>query len=191
MKKDVLLPYIELGRSKCLIRLGAVCAVVSCALTATAQLGLGNQIGPESDHAAVNATVETHLKSTGQHIRQLGFDGDDTTYFESEAKASPADHFTLAFDNSIVIERIDVITGKPDRGDRLESGLLEASHDGKTFHEVGHFHEGVAEAHPGPKPISAIRITPTAELKHALVIREIKIESGSVNPGRDHRALAP
>jgi hypothetical protein len=165
------------GSMNCLICLGAVFAVASCVLTATAQLGVVNQIGPEADRAAVAATVDRHLKSAGQQIRQLVFDGDDTTYFESETKPSTADHFTLAFDSSVVVERIEVITGKPDRGERLESGLLEASHDGKTFHEVGRFHDGVAEARPGAKPISAIRITPTAEVKHALVIREIKIES--------------
>jgi hypothetical protein len=160
---------------KCIFCLEAKLAVFACAVAA--RLAVGDQTGPRTGDDAVRATVETHLKSAGQHIRQLAFDGDETTYFESEKKAGPGDHFTLAFDKPVVIQHIVAITGKPDGSERLASSHLETSHDGKVFQDAGRFHEGRARAHPGAKPISAIRIKPAADLKHALVIREIKIES--------------
>jgi hypothetical protein len=161
-------------RLPCLV---AIFASVVCVFTAGARLGAVDQVAPKTDHAPATATAETHLKSAGQHIRQLAFDGDDATYFESETRASSADSFTLTFDIPVVLEHIEVITGRPDRAECLESGLLEASDDGKAFHEIGRFNEGMAKAHHEATPIAAFRIRPSAELAHGLIIREIKIES--------------
>jgi Peptidase of plants and bacteria len=150
-------------------------AIVASALSAP--MGAGGQTESRAGHAAVTATVETHLKSVGEHIRQLAFDGDEKTYFESVKKAGPGDHFTLIFDHPVNAQRIEATTGKPDGSDSLAGGVLETSHDGKAFHEAGRFRDGTAKAEPGSKPIAAIRIKPAAELKHALVIREVKITS--------------
>src|SRR5438270_6824457 len=101
------------------IPLGFVLAVVPFATPA------------EAADAPVAAAVESTLATARTNVRQLAFDGDPDTYFESEKDAGPTDRFTLVFDKPVAVKSITVTTGKPDGGNRLDAGVLEASEDGK------------------------------------------------------------
>jgi hypothetical protein len=125
----------------------------------------------------VAATIETTLTSTDSQIRMLAFDSDSSTYFASEQNPGPDDHFTLVFDRSVTVTSIVATTGRPTGGDQLETGNLAVSADGRTFKPLAPFADGVARARPQGQRIRAIRIQPTATLKHPLAIREITIDS--------------
>ncbi len=128
----------------------------------------------------VAAVVETTLNTDGEHIRQLAFDGDAQTFFASEKNAGSKDHFTLVFDKPVAVQSLVVTTGRPEGGDKLDAGILEVSANGKTFDTLAKFTEGEARAKPQGRKIQAIRVKPSADLKHPLVIREIVIESNPI-----------
>jgi len=125
----------------------------------------------------VTATIETTLGTASKQIRQLAFDGDTETFFRSVQNPRTTDHFTLVFDEPVVIKSITVSTGRPDGSDKLDAGKLQASSDGMTFHDRANFSDGEAFAVPGDHPIRAIRIKPATDLKNPVAIRELKIES--------------
>jgi len=127
--------------------------------------------------SGVAATVETTLKTSSGHIRQFAFDGDPATYFASEQNPTRGDYFALVFDKPVAVTSLKVTTGKPEGGDILDAGSLEVSADGKRFEEAAVFKEGVASARLGGRKFRALRIKPAVDLKHALAIREITIES--------------
>jgi Peptidase of plants and bacteria len=135
------------------------------------------------------ATVESSLKTAGGQIRQFALDSDVETYFASEKNPGKDDHFTLRFDQPVAIERIDLQSGRPkgEGQDVLTSGVLEVSGDGKSFErgvelKLGFPSRGdpflttfLAEGKL-PAKVRAIRFKP-GELKHPLVIRDIKVKS--------------
>jgi hypothetical protein len=143
---------------------------------ALAVLGIGLPAAASAEQS-VAATVETTLGADAGQIRQLAFDGDPDTYFASAKNAGPDDHFTLVFDQAVRLKSVEALTGKPDGGDALDAGSLEASEDGKTFEALAKFEKGAARARPDGKPVKALRIRPTEDLKHPLVVREIKVDS--------------
>jgi hypothetical protein len=126
---------------------------------------------------SVAATIETTLATNGEHIRQFAFDGEDKTYFTSEKNATDKDHFTLLLDKPATIRSLRVITGRPDGGDKLDSGTLESSTNGKTFAELAKFHDGIAEIKLAGRKTQAIRIKPARDLDHPLVIREVVLDA--------------
>ena len=125
----------------------------------------------------VTVTVESTLKTSGDHIRQFVFDADPDTYFASEDNASANDTFTMTFDKPVTMHSIRVVTGRPNGDDKLESGDLEVSHDGGKFESVAKFSDGEASYATKGRQAISIRIKPSEDLKHPLVIREIKIDS--------------
>jgi hypothetical protein len=125
----------------------------------------------------VAAMVESTLGTASKQIRQLAFDGDPTTFFASTENPGAADHFTLVIDKPVSLKRLTIITGKPNGADKLESGTVALSADGKTFDEAAKFANGTAKAEPDGRLIQAVRITPSGDLTHPLVIRELTIES--------------
>lgn len=125
----------------------------------------------------VSATIDTTLSSAARQIRQFAFDGDPDTYFASSQNPTVADHFTLVFEKPVAVKSIMVTTGKPDGNDQLEAGTLEVSADTKTFGPLAKFAGGVARVQAEARQIQAIRIKPSADLKHPLVIREFVVES--------------
>jgi hypothetical protein len=127
--------------------------------------------------ATVTATIETTLSTSAGQIRQFAFDGDPNTCFASKEIFDGAHHFTLAFDRPVAVRSIAVTTGRPKGGDRLDSGSLESSADGKRFEPVAKFTNGEARAVLRGKQLRAIRIRPTADQKNPLTIREIVIDS--------------
>ena len=67
-----------------------------------------------------SAVLESSLESDGDQIRRLAFDGDAGTYFASKSAAKPADHFTMTFDEPILVRSVRVESGRPD-GARIRS----------------------------------------------------------------------
>ena len=126
---------------------------------------------------AVAVVAESTLESAPDQIRQLAFDGDPMTFFASKADAKRSDHFAITIDKATPLKSITVFTGRPDGSHALEAGLLEVAADGKTFEEAGKFENGSIQFDAKGKSIRAIRITPSADLTHPLVIREVVVES--------------
>jgi hypothetical protein len=134
--------------------------------------------GTEKADPTVSVTVESTLKTASDHIRQFVFDGDTDTYFASEQNPTTADHLTLSFDKPVMIHSIVVASGRPDGEDKLDSGELQVSSNGTTFDTVADFSSGQAQSASKGRTAVAIRITPSADIKHPLAIREITIDSG-------------
>lgn len=130
------------------------------------------------------AVVESTLATGSNQIRQFAFDGDPDSFFASEKNATKNDTFTLTFDTPANAKSIRVTTGRPKGGDALSAGVLEVSADGKTFEELAKFDQGKADGAPKAK-VKAVRVRPTDDLAHPLVIREITVEGDpAVQPFR-------
>ena len=132
---------------------------------------------PQPAPQRIVAVIETPLATSGEHIRQLAFDGDPSTAYISAAPPGPDDHWTLVFDQPVKVSSIKVITGRSDGSDRLLKGSVEGSTDGRAFRLLDSFKAGNAEFQAKGEPLKAIRIRPTEKLKHPLVIRDIDIQS--------------
>jgi hypothetical protein len=131
----------------------------------------------KSSADAVLAVVESTLKTDGDHIRQFVLDGDSQTYFASDGNPTASDSLTVVLDKSVALKSIAVATGQPDGHDKLDAGVLEVSQDGKEFKPLATFTDGAAKSDGGAKQVKAIRVRPSEDLKHPLVIREIAIDS--------------
>jgi hypothetical protein len=129
------------------------------------------------EETSIIATIETTLRTRGDQIRQFAFDGDDKTYFASEKNALNKDHFTLLLDKPATVRSLRVTTGRPDGHDKLDTGTLLVSADGKTFEEVAKFRAGVAETKFRGRKVQAVRIKPSQDLKSPLIVREITLDS--------------
>ena len=135
-----------------------------------------------SEPRAKVATASS-LASLDRQIRQRAFDGKADTCFQSTAPAKADDHLTLTLDAPATVRAIAATTGLPDGGSPLSAGLLEVSVDGTAFAPVATFDaQGVAKGDGGAAPIRAIRVRATGDLGHALVVRELAIESDRVKP---------
>jgi hypothetical protein len=123
----------------------------------------------------IAAAAKSSLKSAQGKIRQFAFDKDPESYFASSEKPGKDDNFTLQFDEPVALKSIKVLTGTPKGENKLTSGELQVSKDGKQFTTVGKFSEGTAKAdYQGEAKL--IRILP-GESGVPLVIRDIEIES--------------
>jgi hypothetical protein len=153
--------------------------VSRCVLTALLSAFVITQAAAADDkaEAPVAAVVESSLKSAKGQIRQFAFDGDAKTYFASADNAKSSDHFTLVFDRPVAVKSVTVTTGRPKGDDRLDSGSLEGSADGKKFEALAKFAEGTASAKLKGQKLKVVRVKPGADLKHPLVIREITIDT--------------
>jgi hypothetical protein len=141
-------------------------------------LSLGFAGAAEAAADPVVATVESSLATAGKQIRQFAFDGRKETYFASTGNPGAADHFTISLEHPVALKSVEVLTGRPEGGDELESGTLEVSVDGKAFESVASFDpKGVARIDLKQRPIKRIRIKPDPAKAHPLVIREIVIDS--------------
>jgi RNA polymerase sigma factor (sigma-70 family) len=125
----------------------------------------------------VTATIETTLATAGSQIRQLAFDGDTGTFFDSAQNAGAADYFSLVFDKPVAVHSLAVWTGRPDGRHQLDAGTLEVSADGQRFEPLADFEAGSASAQPAGRLLRAVRVRPAADLQHPLAIREFTIVS--------------
>lgn len=132
---------------------------------------------PGQSKTAVAAVVESTLRTAAGNIRQFAFDGSEETFFATEQPAGPADHFTLVLDAPVSLKSLKVGTGRPDGSATLEAGVVEVTTDGKRFEELARFTAGMAHGAGTGQKILAVRLRPTADLKHPLAIREITLET--------------
>jgi Peptidase of plants and bacteria len=133
--------------------------------------------GPTANPSPVRATVHTTLTTSAGQIRQFAFDGDPHTFFASAEKPETSDHFTLNFDDEVEVTSIGVVTGLPDGSGSLGAGDVEVSADGRMFAHHSKIADGHARMDLRDTRLRAVRIKPTRNLPHALVIREITITS--------------
>jgi Peptidase of plants and bacteria len=132
----------------------------------------------KKDSGGVLAVVESTLKTDGDHIRQFVLDGDSQTYFASDGNPTASDSLTVVLDKPVSVKSLAVATGRPDGKDQLESPTIEVSKNGKDFEVLAcKFGGGDITAGGAGAELKAIRIRPSEDLKHPLVIREIKVES--------------
>lgn len=127
--------------------------------------------------APVAAVVETTLPTDADHIRQFAFDGDPQTYFASEKNANHDDPFTLVFDKPVAVKSLSVTTGRPDGRDKAGAARLEVSADGEKFERLADFTDGMARAKTDGKQLRAVRIRPSEDWDHPLVVREIVVDA--------------
>lgn len=128
------------------------------------------------EQGPVEAVVESTLATGADQIRQFAFDGDDSTYFQSEETPGDGDSFTLRLDEPVLVKSVVVLTGKPDGSDALAAGSLELSEDGETFDDEAPFQGGEAKAEPNRR-IKAIRVRPDSGQAQPLTIREVVVDS--------------
>lgn len=126
---------------------------------------------------AETAVVESSLPTAGGQIRQFAFDADPATYFASGRNPTAADHLTLTFDHPVALKSVAVATGRPDGSDALTAGALEVSADGTAFESAATFEKGKATAAGKGRAVKAVRVRPTADQPHPLVVREVTIDS--------------
>ncbi len=96
----------------------------------------------------VAATIESTLTTRDAQVRQLAFDGDGASFFESDEPPGADDHFTLVLDRPVRLRSIAAVTGRADGGDAVRSGTLEVSADGTAFPRS----PGSSAARPGADP---------------------------------------
>ncbi len=125
---------------------------------------------------SVAASVASSLPTASAQIRQFAFDGDDSTFFASEAHPKADAHFTLTFERPVAVRSASARSGRADGSDRLDSGVLEGSEDGSNFFELAKFSDGTAKAEAAGKKLKAIRVRATAEQPHPLALRELAVE---------------
>ncbi|HEY1186740.1 MAG TPA: basic secretory protein-like protein [Gemmata sp.] len=128
-------------------------------------------------HALERAWVESSLPTAGPRIRQFAFDADPSTYFASERDAAKTDHFTLRFESPVRLKTVTVLTGRPNGDDKLTAGALELSADGTKFEPAAEFTNGTASAALKGRAVRAVRVRPTEDLKHPLIVREITLDT--------------
>jgi hypothetical protein len=123
-----------------------------------------------------HAVIDSSLPTAAGRIRQFAFDADPNTYFVSDGNPTTADHLTLTFDRPVALKSVAVLTGRPN-GEEVLTGVLEVSADGATFEAAATFALGKAEAAGNGRVVKAVRVRPTEDLKHPLVVREFTIDS--------------
>jgi hypothetical protein len=121
------------------------------------------------------ATVESTLTTADGHIRQFALDGDPDTFFASEKKPGKDDHFTVKFDRLVTLKSLELLSGRPTGEDALDSGEVLVSADGKAFTSLGRLTDGALRGKSASR-VKVLRIKP-GERSHALVIREIKVDT--------------
>jgi hypothetical protein len=119
--------------------------------------------------------IETSLSTDKENVPQCALDGKDDTWFRSDRAPKAEDTFTLVFAPAITIDKVEVLTGKPDGQDAIGAAVLEMSTDGKAFTAAGKFAAGTVKASSGGKEAKALRIRFTADGVGPIAIREIAL----------------
>lgn len=150
-------------------KLGSLVAVAS----------LGASLAPAGPGVApVVASIEATMRTEGQNIGQLAFDGDPGTFYASDKSAGKHDRFTLAFDRPVKVSELAVLVGRDDKDESSDRVKVLVSADGSTFEDAAKPVGREAKvAFPGGREVKAVRIVPTEDLSHPLTIREISVKS--------------
>jgi hexosaminidase len=135
-------------------------------------------LAPPKRETKDGSTIETSLGTFRPLFLwpELAYDGDPETFFWSAAKVKEGDHFTLTL-RAAVAGKVKVVTGDKigPFPDHLESGVLEASPDAKTWTKVAEFKDGKAEG-AVPAGTTSLRIRVTKAQESWFTIGEIVLE---------------
>ncbi len=108
--------------------------------------------------------VTTSLTPYGAHTPEMTTDWKHSTFFWSRGAPKDGDHITWTFQRPVDARSITITTGAPDdpSSDRLKSGQMEISKDGKSFVLLSQFKQGKATGKLS-YPIKAVRIKATGK----------------------------
>lgn len=141
-----------------------------------AGINRGELIVPPVRKTKDGSTVETSLGIYQDNWPELAFDGNPDTFFWADRELREGDHFTLHLKSATAAEApVTVTTGGPasKNGDRLTSGILEASANGSAWTKVADFKDGTATGKL-PAGTSHLRIKVTAAQTNWLILHEIR-----------------
>jgi hexosaminidase len=152
-------------------------------LDAVAGKLLGVPVKPQLD-----ADFSTSLGTRDLLEPAFAFDGNDATFYQSEAAPRDGDHFTVTLREPRLVHALEVHTGVNGRG-RLDGVEVQVSADGKEFTTVARLDQGAAQAGLEGRRVRAVRLLARSAQKEPLVVRAITLRlrvevSGAVrNPG--------
>ena len=121
--------------------------------------------------------VTTSLGIYADHWPELAFDGREDTFFWADRDLRVDDHVTVTFKEPSKGGNVIVRTGGPAsrNGDKLESGVLEASEDGSTWETIAEFSDGNAGGKM-PAGTSHLRLRVTRAQTNWLILHEIRLD---------------
>ena len=127
------------------------------------------------------ATVISTLNTEAGNVPSRAFDGSREAVYWANGGARTGDTVAVVFEQVQTPKHVSCITGKNETGgggDRLHSGVLEISSDGKTWHPVAKFSRGFAEAElPAGTQVKALRLRVTNPQAEWLLVREFEIRN--------------
>jgi hypothetical protein len=128
-----------------------------------------------------NTVVRTSMTARSDHPAQLIFDGRPETFFRSANHPRKDDHLTLEFPWAAT-GTVSVTTGLPGTTTEiLESGMLELSADGQTWHTSVPFIAGTAES-PVRDTTRFLRIRASDGQDHPLILHEVSLSEPLLAP---------
>jgi hypothetical protein len=118
----------------------------------------------------------------------FAFDGNDDTFYQSEAVPQAGDHFTVTLKEPRLAYALEVLTGANGRG-RFDGSEVQVSADGREFTTVARLERGGAAAVLQGRRVRAVRLLAKSRQREPLVVRAINLRllvevSGAVrDPG--------
>jgi hexosaminidase len=136
----------------------------------------GEPLDPPKRETKDGSTVTTSLGSYQDHGPEFAYDGKPDTFFWADRALKADDHVTFTF-RAALTGKVKVVTGgkASQNGDKLASGVLEASADGTKWTEVAEFKEGSAEG-ALPAGTTSLRVRVTKPQENWLIIHEVVVE---------------
>ncbi|WP_367873824.1 family 20 glycosylhydrolase [Luteolibacter sp. Populi] len=136
----------------------------------------GMPLDPPKRETKDGSTVQTSLGIYQEHWPEFAYDGKPETFFWADRALKAGDHLTLTF-RVAVSGKAKVVTGgaASRNGDKLASGVLEASADGSKWSEIAGFNDGTAEGSV-PAGTTSLRIRVTKPQENWLIVHEIVVE---------------
>jgi hexosaminidase len=122
----------------------------------------------------LNAEFSTSLGTRDFLEPAFAFDGNDATFYQSEAVPNDGDHFTLKLPEPRLVHALEVLTGVNGRG-RLDGGEVQLSADGREFTTVAKLVQGAARAGAQGRRVRAVRLLARSQQREPLVVRAINL----------------
>jgi hexosaminidase len=122
----------------------------------------------------LKATVQTTMPAYQDHTPDKLLDGDTSTFFWRDGNGKAGDALTITFPQPRKLALVEFRSGMPDAAGRdiIVSGTLLASSDGKDFHAIAEFQDGVARAKLAGESIKSLRIRVNADQPTWLILQD-------------------
>jgi hexosaminidase len=130
---------------------------------------LGIPVQPQFD-----AEFSTPLGTRDFLEPAFALDGNDATFYQSEAAPRDGDAFTVTLREPRSVHALEVLTGVNGRG-RLDGGEVQVSADGKEFTTVASLDRGTARALLEGRRVRAVRLLAKSGPGEPLVVRAINL----------------